>query len=82
MGSGDAQLLVLGDVTTGLAVNVANPGWHVMFDQDAAMAEATRRKTLDRIIADKIVATGYHWGMPGAGTLQKDGNGYALVPVA
>ena len=82
MGSGDAQLFVLGDVTTGLAVNVANPGWHVLFDQDAAMAEATRRKTLDRVIADKIVATGYHWGMPGAGTLQKDGNGYALVPVA
>lgn len=82
MGSGSAQLLVLGDVTSGIAVNLANPGWHIMFDQDAAMAEATRRKTLDRVVADKIIATGYHWGMPGAGTLQKDGNGYALVPVA
>lgn len=82
MGSGDAQLLVLGDVTVGQAVNLANPGWHIAFDQDASMAEATRRKTLDRVVADKIVATGYHWGMPGAGTLQKDGNGYALVPVA
>ena len=82
MSSGSAQLLVLGDVTSGLAINLANPGWHIMFDQDAPMAEATRRKTLDRVVADKIVATGYHWGMPGAGTLQKDGNGYALVPVA
>jgi hypothetical protein len=27
------------------------------------------------------VLTGYHWGMPGAGTIKKDGNGYALVPV-
>lgn len=80
--SGGAQLLVLGDVTSGPAINLANPGWHIMFDQDAAMAEATRRKTLDRVVADKIIATGYHWGMPGAGTLQKDGNGYALVPVA
>lgn len=53
-----------------------------MFDQDAALAEATRRKTLDRVIADKIIATYYHWGMPGAGTLQKGSNGYALVPVA
>ena len=35
----------------------------------------------DRIVADKIVATGYHWGMPGAGTVQRDGTGYALVPV-
>lgn len=82
LGSGSAQLLVLGDVTSGQAINLANPGWHIMFDQDAAQAEATRRKTLDRVIADKITATGYHWGMPGAGTLQKDGNGYALVPVA
>lgn len=82
LGSGSAQLLVLGDVTSSPPVNLANPGWHIMFDQDAAVAEATRRKTLDRVIADKITATGYHWGMPGAGTLQKDGNGYALVPVA
>lgn len=80
--SGNAQLMVLGDVTNTPPVNLANPGWHIMFDQDAAMAEATRRKTLDRVIADKVVATGYHWGMPGAGTIQKDGNGYALVPVA
>lgn len=79
--SGAAQLLVLGDVTSGQAVNLANPGWHIMFDQDATMAEATRRRTLDRVVADKLVAAGYHWGMPGAGTLQKDGNGYALVPV-
>ena len=59
-----------------------NPGWHVMFDQDAPTAEATRRKTMDRIIADKITATGYHWGMPGAGTIAKDGNGYALSLVS
>ncbi len=82
LGSGSAQLLVLGDVTSSPPVNLANPGWHIMFDQDATVAEATRRKTLDRVIADKITATGYHWGMPGAGTIQKDGNGYALVPVA
>ncbi len=82
LASGSAQLLVLGDVTGVPAVNLANPGWHVMFDQDSQMAEATRRRTFDRAIADKIVCTGYHWGMPGAGTITKDGSGYALVPVA
>lgn len=80
--SGSAQLMVLGDITNIPPVNLANPGWHIMFDQDAQMAEATRRKTFDRVVADKLLVTGYHWGMPGAGTLQKDGNGYALVPVA
>lgn len=80
--SGDQQLLVLGDVTNIPAINLRNPGWHIAFDQDAKQAEETRRKTFDRIVADKIVCTGYHWGMPGAGTINKDGNGYALVPVA
>ncbi len=82
LGSGTQQLLVLGDVTGNPAVNLRNPGWHVMFDQDANMAEATRRKTFDRVVADKTICTGYHWGMPGAGTVTKDGNGYALTPVA
>jgi glyoxylase-like metal-dependent hydrolase (beta-lactamase superfamily II) len=81
MSSGDAQLIVLGDVNSIPPLNLRNPGWHLSFDQDAKMAEETRRKTFDRVIADKMVATGYHWGMPGAGMLAKDGNGYALVPV-
>jgi len=80
--SGSNQLLVLGDVTNIPVFNMRNPGWHIMFDQDAPTAEATRRKTMDRIIADKITATGYHWGMPGAGTVTKDGNGYVLAPVS
>ena len=79
--SGSNQLLVLGDVTNVPAINLRNPGWHVMFDQDAQVAEDTRRKTMDRIVADKITATGYHWGMPGAGTIAKDGNGYVLQAV-
>jgi hypothetical protein len=46
------------------------------------MAEASRRRIMDQAIADKAICTGYHWGMPGAGTIAKDGQGYALVPVA
>jgi glyoxylase-like metal-dependent hydrolase (beta-lactamase superfamily II) len=80
--SGSNQFLVLGDVTNIPAINIRNPGWHVMFDQDAPTAEATRRTTMDRIIADKVTAAGYHWGMPGAGTIATDGNGYALSLVA
>jgi len=63
-------------------LNLRNPGWHIAFDQDAEMAEATRRRIFDQIVADRIVCTGYHWGMPGAGTIEKDGDGYVLKPVA
>ena len=80
--AGGGELMVLGDVTNIPPINMANPGWHIMFDQDPQMAEAIRRRTFDRAVADKVVCTGYHWGMPGAGTIVKDGGGYALVPVA
>lgn len=75
LASGNQQLVVLGDVTSIPAFNLRNPGWHLIVDQDAALAEATRRSLFDRAVADKIMLTGYHWGMPGAGTLAKDGNG-------
>lgn len=81
VGSGASQLIVSGDVTNIPSLFVRNPGWHAAFDQDAQQAEKTRRAFFDRVVADKAIVTGYHWGMPGAGTIQKDGNGYALVPV-
>jgi hypothetical protein len=34
----------------------------------------------DRAIADKMTVAGYHWGLPNAGTIAKDGNGYAFAP--
>ncbi len=82
LSSGGGQMMVLGDVTNVRQLFVANPGWHVMFDMNAQMAEATRRKTFDRVVADKLIVTGYHWGMPGAGTLTKDGKGYVFKPHA
>ena len=81
VGSGSQQLIVLGDVTNIPALNLRNPGWHLSFDRDPNVAEANRRKMFDRVVADKTTVTGYHFGFPGAGTIARDGNGYALVPV-
>jgi glyoxylase-like metal-dependent hydrolase (beta-lactamase superfamily II) len=82
MGSGSQQLIVSGDVSNVAALFVKNPGWHAVFDYEPAVAEASRKALFDRAVTDGAVITGYHWGLPGAGTLKKDGNGYALVPVA
>lgn len=80
--SGNDQFMVLGDVTNIHQLFVRNPGWHAVFDMDANNAEATRRKLFDRVVADKLTVAGYHWGMPGCGTLAKDGNGYVFQPRA
>jgi glyoxylase-like metal-dependent hydrolase (beta-lactamase superfamily II) len=78
--SGSDQLIVLGDVTNIPALFVKNPGWQAAFDQDAPTAEATRRKLLDRVVADKTMVTGYHFPFPAAGRIVKDGPSYAFVP--
>ena len=61
------------------ALVVAHPEWHGQYDQDANTAEASRRKLLDRVVADKIMICGYHFPFPGAGKIEKDGAGYALT---
>ena len=72
---------MLGDVTNIPALFVKNPGWHAVFDSNATLAEENRRKIFDRVIADKATVTGYHFGMPGAGKIAKDGKGYVFTPV-
>lgn len=77
--SGSDQLIILGDVTNIPALFVRNPGWQAVFDQDAAMAEETRRKLFDRIVADKTMVAGYHFPFPAAGRIARDGDGYAFI---
>lgn len=77
--AGKDQLMVLADITNIPALFAKNPGWHAAFDADPVMAEASRRRMFDQVIADKAIMTGYHYGMPGAGRIEKDGSGYAFV---
>jgi glyoxylase-like metal-dependent hydrolase (beta-lactamase superfamily II) len=79
LSSGAGQLMISNDTAYQPALVMANPGWRGQYDQDGAMAEATRRRLLDRVIADKMMICGYHFPFPGAGTIQKDGAGYALT---
>ena len=79
--SGYSQLIVLGDLSNIPALFVTNPGWHAVFDTDANLAETNRRKMFDRVVADNVTVTGYHFGLPGAGKIKKDGKGYAFVPI-
>lgn len=76
------QMIVLGDVSNLPVLFVRNPGWQGSFDMDPRMAEATRRRTFDRIIADRMLIAGYHYGIPGAGRLSKDGQRYLFRPMA
>jgi glyoxylase-like metal-dependent hydrolase (beta-lactamase superfamily II) len=80
--SGPRSLLVQSDITAGMAfLFVKNPDWQLMFDMDKPLAVQSRKKIYDMVIAEKIPVQGYHFPYPGLAYVEKDGNGYRIVPV-
>lgn len=80
--SGSQQLIVLGDTSNLPALFVRHPDWHGVFDMDGNLAEASRRKIYDQVVADKTMVSGYHFGMPNVGRIARDGAAYAFTPVS
>lgn len=79
--SGSDKMFLQGDVSHFPQLFVRNPGWHVWFDQDAAMAEATRRKVYDMLVAEKMLMQGFHYPFPAVARIEKSGDGYREMPV-
>ena len=73
--SGNSKVYVQADVTNHPALFVRNPGWHAFFDQDAKMAEETRRKVYDMLVAEKMLVQGFHYPFPGMAYIEKSRHG-------
>jgi len=81
LSSGSGKVFIQSDVTNNPYLFAANPSWHPAFDQDGDMAEKTRRRVYDMVVADKLQVQGFHYPFPGLGNVVKDGDGYRVVPV-
>ena len=79
--SGSQQLMISNDTAYVPALLAPHPEWQGAYDQDGPLAVESRRKLLDRVIADKMMICGAHFPFPGAGAFAKDGSGYAFTPV-
>jgi glyoxylase-like metal-dependent hydrolase (beta-lactamase superfamily II) len=79
--SGSGKLLVQSDVTN-IPIFVDHPDWHIVFDNDPALAQTTRHKFFDMAAAEKTLVAGYHFWFPSVGHIEKAGAGYRLVPAA
>ena len=79
--SGDKALVAMSDVTNHPALFVRNPDWSAVFDMDADMARATRRRMLEMAATDKVQVSFYHAPFPATGHIAKEGSSYAFVPV-
>jgi glyoxylase-like metal-dependent hydrolase (beta-lactamase superfamily II) len=80
--SGAARIFVQGDVNNHFAVFSRHPDWHGWFDQDPVQAAATRRRVYDMLVAEKMPVQAYHHPFPALGRVEKDGNGYRVIPAA
>lgn len=80
LSSGAGKVFIQSDVTNIPYLFAANPGWHAFFDQDADLAEKSRRRVYDMMVADKLMVQGFHYPFPGLGNVEKDGGGYRVMP--
>jgi glyoxylase-like metal-dependent hydrolase (beta-lactamase superfamily II) len=77
--SGNTELMISNDAAYVPALCARHPEWHGAFDQNGAMAEASRRKLLDRVVADQMLICGSHFPWPALAKITKDGSGYAYT---
>ncbi len=80
--SANDKVYVQADVTHVPYVNARHPDWHVFYDQDPAMAEATRRKVYDMLVAERMRVQGFHYPFPALAHVEKSGDGYREVMVS
>ena len=79
--SGSSKVYVQGDVTHVPFLFVRHPDWHAFYDQDGKMAEETRRKVYDMLVAEKMMVQGFHYPFPSLAHVEKSGSGYREIPV-
>jgi glyoxylase-like metal-dependent hydrolase (beta-lactamase superfamily II) len=78
--SGSSKVLVQADVTNIPEFFLRNPDWHVVYDTDPDLAQATRHKFYDMAAAEKATVVGFHFSFPSIGHVEKDGSKYRLIP--
>ena len=81
LSSGNQQLMISNDTAYVPALLAPHPEWQGAYDQDGPLAVESRRKLIDRVIADKMAICGAHFPVPGAGSFARDGTGYVFAPV-
>ena len=79
--SGSKSVYVQGDVTHAPYLFARHPGWHFMLDVDPVMAETTRRKVYDMLVAERMAVQGFHYPFPALAHVERTADGYREVMV-
>jgi glyoxylase-like metal-dependent hydrolase (beta-lactamase superfamily II) len=76
---GSDQMIFLADLTNRPELGARRPDWQIVFDFDGDAAAATRRRIFDRVAADRIRVTSYHYPFPANGFIARDGQGFRFL---
>jgi len=82
IGSGQAKLLDIGDLAHSSVVSLAKPEWSVEFDEDKAVAKATRMAGLKVLARSRQRIFAPHFPFPGIGRVVVQEYAYAWKPEA
>jgi glyoxylase-like metal-dependent hydrolase (beta-lactamase superfamily II) len=74
--SGGDSVLFWGDIVHLAAIQIPHPEAGLVFDVDADMARASRRRVFDWVATDRLRVAGAHLDFPGFGTVTRKGNEY------
>jgi glyoxylase-like metal-dependent hydrolase (beta-lactamase superfamily II) len=75
--SGGERLLMWGDIVHLAAVQIVHPSAALIFDVDAELAKASRRRVFEQVAAERIMVAGAHLPAPGFGRIVRDGDGFS-----
>lgn len=77
--SGDAAVLLWGDIVHVGPIQFARPSVTIPFDVDEAQAAETRARVLDMVATDRLEIAGSHVDFPSFGHVERSGEGYRFV---
>ena len=80
--SNGAAVLLWGDATNHYVLSLQHPEWPAAMDDDREMAVATRKRILDMLATDRLLAIGHHMPFPAVGYVELGEIGYRWVPAA
>ncbi|MCB2114853.1 MAG: MBL fold metallo-hydrolase [Rhodobacteraceae bacterium] len=77
--AGASPVMVLGDCISNHHIAFERPDWPSGSDQDRETAAATRVALLDRLVADRVILSGFHLPGGGIGRAERNESGYRFI---
>ncbi|MFQ6309012.1 MBL fold metallo-hydrolase [Lysobacter capsici] len=78
--SGDQRLLYIGDTAHHFVISVQRPEWTVQYDQNAALAQTSRRALMQRAADGNLRIYAVHFPFPGLGRFKAQGDSFVWEP--